>query len=259
MSLSVEGGDRLSALAPSTPNAPALRADEAHVWTASLDASLSEVSRLRKLLSEDELDRAARFRFELDRARFVIGRSLLRTLLSTYTGEHPADVCFTYTEYGKPELRGDTDIRFNLAHSWGRALFAFCLGSEIGVDLERTRPRLARERVAEHFFSPLEVAELRALPTHEQDGGFLACWTRKEAYIKGRGEGLSLPLQDFDVTLKPGESPALRCTAWSETEPTEWRLHDLSTSCPGYVAALAIRSERVCITPEWRDAAALLG
>jgi 4'-phosphopantetheinyl transferase len=230
-----------------TPTTPVL-GTEVHVWSASLDGRLASLGRLGRLLSEDEFDRAARFHFDLDRARFVVGRGLLRTLLASYTGQHPAELCFSYTTYGKPELQEDHDLHFNLAHSGGRALFAICIGSEIGVDLERVQPGIARERVAEHFFSALEVSELRALPAHEQDCAFLACWTRKEAYVKATGEGLSLSLQDFDVTLRPGDLPALRRTAWSELEPSEWRLHDLSAFCPGHVAALAIRSERVHIT-----------
>jgi len=218
-----------------------LNSGELHIWSASLDEQEPYLDRFTALLSEDELERADRFRFTRDRARYIVGRGLLRTLLGGYAAQDPGALLFAYNEYGKPELPEWPDLRFNLAHSESRALFALARSTDVGVDLERRRPEFAQENVAEHFFSPYEVEVLRGLADHEQADAFLACWTRKEAFLKARGDGLSLPLHDFDVTLAPGKPAALLRTAWSRTEPQEWRLYDLSGFYPGYAAALSVR------------------
>ena len=149
---------------------------------------------------------------------------------------------FVYGPHGKPELAsdgGETGLRFNVSHSHGLALYAITRHREIGVDVERIRPEVASETIAEHFFSPREVAVLRALPATLQATAFFACWTRKEAYIKARGDGLSLPLDQFAVSLAPGEPAALLYTAWDAQEAARWALHDLASG-PGYRAAVAV-------------------
>ena len=221
----------------------ALRQRDVHVWVESLDVDGERLDELTAFLAADELDRARRFRFQRDRDRFVAGRGRLRELLGGYLSQAPAEVHLHYTAYGKPFVRSDVDLRFNVAHSGPRVLFAFRCGADVGVDVELLGPKAADDLVAERFFAGREVSDLRRLPPALQARGFLTCWTRKEAYIKARGEGLSLPLQDFEVTLAPDEPPRLVRTAWSATEAAEWRLHDLSDLCPGAVAALALRGE----------------
>jgi 4'-phosphopantetheinyl transferase len=149
---------------------------------------------------------------------------------------------FGYNPYGKPALvgeEGEKGLRFNVSHSHGLALYAITRGREIGVDLERIRPFPDLIGLAERFFSPKEVAALRTLPAPMQTEAFLTCWTRKEAYIKAKGEGLSLPLSQFEVSLAPGEPSALLRTQWDALEASRWSLHAL-TPGPGYVAALAV-------------------
>ena len=216
-----------------------------HVWSASLDGRLEDVC---SLLSAEEIARAARFRFDRDRDRFASGRALLRRLLAAYTGRRAEDIGFAYSVYGKPRLVGATQISFNVSHSGNRALFALGSGVDVGVDIELLDPNLTDERVPERFFSPREVSELRSLPKALQPRAFLTCWTRKEAYIKAHGPGLSLPLHDFDVTLRPGDPPLLRGAKWSATEPGEWSLYDLSDEHAGYVAALAVRAADVTVS-----------
>jgi 4'-phosphopantetheinyl transferase len=211
------------------------------VWFAWLEGSLETAA---PFLSDDELERAARFHFDRDRNRFAVGRALLRQLLAEYTGFPAETIRFAYGPFGKPSLP-DADITFNVSHSHERAVFAFSRGLEIGIDVEKINPRRSDREVAEQFFSALEVEELFALPAVDQERAFFTCWTRKEAFIKARGEGLNLPLQDFDVTLTPDASPKLRRTKWSRSEPDAWRLFDLSVGCPGYVAALAVRARDV--------------
>jgi 4'-phosphopantetheinyl transferase len=221
--------------------------DDLHVWFESLEAGPQRIAELAPSLSSDELDRASRFRFARDRNRYLVGRGILRRLVADYTGESPAAIRFGYGEYGKPFLP-DGEITFNVSHSDSRAVFAFCRGPEIGVDIEAFAPRPADRDVAERFFSPREVRTLLALPLEDRALAFLTCWTRKEAFIKAKGDGLSLSLQDFDVTFEPGVSPAILRTAWSRAEPASWHLQDLSAHCPGYVAALAVRARDITVT-----------
>jgi 4'-phosphopantetheinyl transferase len=213
------------------------------VLFAPLDASSTLLETLRGYLSRDELARAGRFHFARDRDRYIVGRGLLRALLAERLGAQPRDLRFEYSQYGKPRLRSREAISFNVSHSANRALFAFGSGESIGVDIEVLDSKPSDELVARQFFSAVEVAEFLSLPAVVRPRAFLTCWTRKEAYIKARGEGLSLPLQDFDVTLLPDVEPELRRTAWSSTEPGEWRLYDVSAACPGCIAALAVLAE----------------
>jgi 4'-phosphopantetheinyl transferase len=218
------------------------------VWFGSLDAPDPVLRELRGTLSADELDRAGRFHFARDRDRFVVGRGLLRALLGAYTGAAPAELQFDYSPHGKPRLRDRDGVSFNVSHSENRAVFAFTPGAAVGVDIEVLDSRPSDALVAGRFFSPTEVRELLALPLDARPRAFLTCWTRKEAFIKARGEGLSLPLQDFDVTLTPGVAPKLLRTDWHPTEPSEWLLFDLSERCPGCIAALAVRAERAAVS-----------
>jgi 4'-phosphopantetheinyl transferase len=193
-------------------------------------------------LTADECQRAERYIFAKDRAHFVVARGLLRVLLGRYLGQEPQHLRFTYGRHGKPALATETGgvaLRFNVSHSHGLALYAITRGREVGVDIEHIRPEVAQEQVAERFFSPREVTVLRALPTPLQAPAFFACWTRKEAYIKATGAGLALPLDQFDVSLAPGEPAALLHTAWDPQEATRWALQDLAPA-PGYRAAVAV-------------------
>jgi 4'-phosphopantetheinyl transferase len=130
-------------------------------------------------------------------------------------------------------------LRFNVSHSHSLALYAITRAREVGVDVEHIRPEIAQEKIAERFFSPREVTVLRALPTPLQASAFFACWTRKEAFIKAKGDGLTLPLDQFDVSLAPGEPATLLRTAWDPQEAACWALQDLAPA-PGYRAAVAV-------------------
>lgn len=189
------------------PKELVLAENEIHVWKASLDHKRPALDRFEATLSSDERARADRFVFQRDRNHFIAGRGILRALLGAYVHRPPGELVFRYGPQGKPALRADMSdpaIRFNLAHSHGLALYAFAAGREIGIDLEHIRPDFAGEDIAERFFSPRELAELRALAPALRAEGFFNCWTRKEAYIKARGKGLRISLDSFDVTLTPG-------------------------------------------------------
>ena len=220
----------------------ALSEGEVHVWRTSLERPAETVRRMRSVLARDEQRRADRFRFERDRSRYIVGRALLRTLLARYLQTEAGELEFEYGEFRKPALRDGP--WFNVSHSGPIALYAFTSAGEIGIDVELDNADFARERIAEQFFSPAEVSVLRSLPPEAQPRAFLTCWTRKEAFIKARGDGLSLALNSFDVTLAPGAPAALLRTAWCSEEPRQWRLRDLSDDGAGYIAAVALRGER---------------
>jgi 4'-phosphopantetheinyl transferase len=145
------------------------------------------------------------------------------------------------------------ELRFNVSHSHGLALYAVTRRRKIGIDIERVRPISGPEQLAARFFSAGENAELCALPEHVKHEAFFNCWTRKEAYVKARGEGLSLPLNQFDVSLNPGEPARLLRVERDPQEAARWSLQGL-TPAPGYVAALAVEGHGWRLACwEWRE------
>ena len=228
----------------SPAEAVCLGGSEVHVWRAGLDQPPSTIERFLHDLASDERARAERFYFERDRERFIVARGVLRAILGLYLKRAPESLSFCYGSHGKPALAGEADgdsIRFNVSHSRGIALYAVCRGREVGIDLEHIRFDLAIAEIAGRFFSHREVAMLRALPADVQHEAFFRCWTRKEAYIKARGEGLSLPLDQFDVSLIPGEPAELLGTRPDPSEASRWALREIIPA-PGYVAALAVQA-----------------
>ena len=217
--------------------------NEVHVWRAQLELSLSQVQELRGILTDDELDRANRFSFEIDRQRFIAARGTLRSILSRYITMHPSHLRFHYNQYGKPFLAPEFSaylFNFNLSHSGSMALYAITWNMEIGVDVERVRSDFEYEAIAERFFSANEVAILRTIPTEKKLEAFYNCWTRKEAYIKAHGKGLSLPLDSFDVSFAPWQPPMLLITKDEPQERSLWTILDLKLRL-GYVGALAVK------------------
>jgi len=219
-----------------------LGSNEVHVWRASLDEPPPQIDSFLHTLAADEQSRAERFYFQRDRERFITAHGVLRAILGFYLNRAPKCLSFCYSSHGKPALAwesGGDAIRFNMSHSHGVALYAVARGREVGIDLEFIRRDLEVEQIAERFVSRRETATLRALPTDLRKYAFFLCWTRKEAYIKATGEGLSLPLDQFDVSLIPGEPAALLSTQSGLDEALRWSLQEL-TLASGYVAALAV-------------------
>jgi 4'-phosphopantetheinyl transferase len=223
----------------------ALPEDEVHLWRADLEAIRTDESRWQKLLSSDESTRAARFHFARDRQRFVASRALLRTILGSYLATDPSGLSFAYSKKEKPSLgqgHRASGISFNLSHSGGVALFAFTRRREIGVDVEHLRSDFDLEAIARRFFSASEQKRLAALPPEEKAAAFFRCWTRKEAYIKATGDGLSLPLTQFDVSLEAGETSGLLATRPNAEEAGRWQLREVAGGS-GYIAALCVRGK----------------
>lgn len=224
------------------PTTLTLLENEVHVLCASLDPPSNQIDEMWQFLSADERDRAYSFRFFTDRHRFVAAHGQLRIILGQYMGVKPNHLRFHQTEYGKPYVVCEPGLRapdFNMSNSHGLILYAFTNQRAVGVDVEYIRQELAEEQIAERFFSSGEVSALRSLPVELRVRSFFNCWTRKEAFIKAKGIGLSLPLDQFEVALSPEEPAALLKTGWDESETRRWCLHDLDVS-PNFAAALAV-------------------
>ena len=224
-----------------------LSEDEVHVWLASLDRRQSELKFFESILTEDEIDRANRFHFQKDRERFVTGRGMLRVILNSYLGVPAGEILFSYGRRGKPALQpqvGGQAIEFNLAHSDGTAIYAITLNRPVGVDIESIKCEFPVDTVAEHCFSTAELSAFRGLPLQMQRIAFFKCWTRKEAFIKALGDGLSCPLADLDVSVMPGESARLMRVGWAPEEASRWYMEDIC-GLPGFSAAI-VRSGSQC-------------
>jgi 4'-phosphopantetheinyl transferase len=240
-----------------------LASDDVHVWRASLQQPAECVDELAQTLSRDELTRAERFRFEQDRRRFIVGRGVLRAILGRYLDVEPYQLQFCYGVHGKPYLPvlkdaepilkdaepilkdaepngfGNYTLQFNMAHSHELALYVFTRDRRIGVDVEYLRPIPDMRQIARRFFSARENATLEMLPMSQELGAFYNCWTRKEAYLKAIGLGLTSPLDQFDVSLAPGKSARLLHIEGDAREIERWSFHSLTPDF-GYVAAVAV-------------------
>ena len=221
----------------------ALPEDEVQVWRVDLEAIRGDESRWQAVLSSDESARASRFHSPADRQRYVATRALLRTILAGYLETDPKCVSFAYSQKKKPSLAPahvGNGVTFNISHSGGIALLAFARKREIGIDVEQVRYDFDVEAIARRFFSAREQEQLAAFPKEKQFDSFFRCWTRKEAYIKATGDGLSLPLHQFDVSIAPENGDALLSTRPDNSEAALWSLREISGGT-GYVAALCVR------------------
>jgi 4'-phosphopantetheinyl transferase len=212
-----------------------------HVWLAHLEDAQRGPLVSSSVMSEDEQARARRFVFDRDRRRFSAARVLLRTVLASYVGADPADLRFDTNGQGKPSLAGGRPApAFNLSHSQDVAVIAVSRAGEVGIDIEAIRPMEDAEAIAGRFFAPAEADRLRAVHPELRDEAFFACWTRKEAFVKAIGEGLSHPLDSFEVTLAPGGPARLLRVGGHPPDPASWTLAALP-AVPGYAGALVVR------------------
>ncbi|HET8530890.1 MAG TPA: 4'-phosphopantetheinyl transferase superfamily protein [Methylomirabilota bacterium] len=225
---------------------------EARIWSADLEPGAEVAAHMKALLSPDERDRAARFHFRRDAMRWIVARATLREILGVCLDTDPHAVAFAYGEKGKPYLArraGSLDLQFSLAHSAELAMYAVTVGYPVGVDVERLRAVPGMDRIAERTFSPEECAALRALPEALRPAGFFNCWTRKEAYIKAVGLGLSYPLARFSVSLAPGEPAQLRSVEIDPTHVETWTMTALAPR-DGFVGAVVVGARPVRVVCE---------
>jgi len=223
-----------------------LGSDEIHIWMAVLDQPVSRLHRFVQTLSVEERIRAERYHFERDRENFIARRGILRVILGFYLNVESSLLAFRYGKNGKPELTdtfGDGTIHFNLSHSDGVALFAFARDREIGVDIEEIRDISDMEEIVGRFFCGRENEVYRSLGESQKREAFFNGWTCKEAFVKAVGDGLSRPLNQFDVSLLPGEPAKLLRVEGDTGEASRWSIQDLKPA-PNYVGAFAVKTHR---------------
>ena len=221
-------------IAWATPSSwPPLSDDEIHVWCVELDEA-GEVSALAACLSADERERAGGLLTGTHQRRFVVARGMLRQLLGLYLDQAPDAVAFLRGPHGKPFLQ-EGGLHFNVSHSHEMALYAIAHTREVGVDVEWMRPQVAHEQIAARFFSLEEQEALAQMPDEARRAAFYNIWTRKEAYVKARGDGIAAGLDTFAVSL--GAEAALLRSDEGRDEVERWKLVALEPA-DGYVAAL---------------------
>jgi 4'-phosphopantetheinyl transferase len=218
---------------------------EVQLWRINLSDFRTRISEFQQVLSKNEHSRAARFVRVADQEKYIIGRAILRQLLSKYLKTSLAAIEIESNEFGKPfvpKILNQKDIRFNLSHSGNLCVVGFRQQGEIGVDIEKIRDNLATDDLARRYFSPCEVTEFARLPDAERRLGFFLCWTRKEAYVKALGDGLQRPLDEFSMTLTPGEAPKL-----NSADSGRWMVLSFDPGA-GYVGAVVTEKELSDVT-----------
>ncbi|MBI3418273.1 MAG: 4'-phosphopantetheinyl transferase superfamily protein [Verrucomicrobia bacterium] len=219
------------------PQELTLAKGEVHVWRAFIDQFAAFTDEFAMALNDEEQDAARRFRFERDRNSYTITRALLRKILSRYLACDPGRLIFDYSERGKPSVSG-MPLHFNVSHSRGVALFAITRDCEVGVDLEQVRAMDDLLDIARNFFSTHEQSMLASLPKERQTEAFFNCWTRKEAYVKATGAGITEALDRFAVTLAPGEAARFVNVSDDPEITARWRLSSFVPAA-GFIGALA--------------------
>lgn len=220
-------------------SAPRLDPDIVHVWRAPLDVPSERAERIRDLLSPDEQIQADRFASPAHRIRFIVAHGALRRLIADYENLSAFDQPFAKRPRGKPEIPDSASLRFNLAHSDDLAVMAFARGHEVGIDVERIHERVDVERLARRFFSTAELTALLELPAEHRRESFFHMWVQKEAYMKGRGDGVLLGVTHFDVVTHPDLPAALLNDRRDPEAPGRWTLSTLEPKA-GFRGALAV-------------------
>jgi 4'-phosphopantetheinyl transferase len=236
------GDVTMEAEQPRSESSPAISAGEVQIWTIPLDPPAEIVDRLARLVSGEERERADRFRAGPLRDRFLVGRGAMRTILGRCLSEAPERLIFRAGPFGKPGLagaHGSSGVEFNLSHVKDLAVLAVTLGRRVGVDIEAIRPLPDRDGIVSRFFSDRERSAFATLSEEEKSAAFFRVWTRKEAYIKALGTGLSTPLDRFHVSLeRAGRGEVLPFSGLPD-DPTLWTMTDLPAD-PEYVGALVL-------------------
>ncbi|MFO0878583.1 MAG: 4'-phosphopantetheinyl transferase superfamily protein [Gemmataceae bacterium] len=216
--------------------------EEVHVWSVSLARSGEELVHLREILSQDERDRACRYLHQPSRQQFIAARAFLRLILGRYLGVEPSRVMFQHSNTGKPILCGG-GIHFNISHSHQLALIGITRLGEIGVDVEHVRSVTTFLDMAERYFTPGESAALKRLPPGAREQAFYHIWTRKEAFLKAIGLGLSHGLERFEVSVPPDDPARILHIDGDRSAGARWSMTCLEP-LPGYVGAIAIESHQ---------------
>jgi len=230
-----------------TPIVLDLPRDEVHLYYEVLDPALdaARAEAARPILTDDEWNRCQRFAYAEGLRERLAARFMVRSVLSRYAPIHPRDWRFVENAHGRPEVATPalaTHLRFNLSHADGVVTLVVSAHYDIGVDVERLGRR-ARLAIADRFFAPSEVDALRTLPETEQPRRFLEYWTLKESYIKARGAGMSLPLDQFAFDVGPPGRPAIRFAEGFDDDPQAWQFDRLFVGSEHLVAVATRRGD----------------
>lgn len=233
---------------PEAPPKLLLQAGGVHVFAAPLDISSEDLSKLALSLSPDEVERAARFKFERHRNRYQAGRGWLRNVLARFLATDPAALRFSYSAHGKPVLAtaSNEGIHFNLAHSDDLALLAVTRVGTIGVDVERIRIVKEVDELVARFFSPRESADFQKLSASQKPSAFFNLWTRKEAMLKATGEGITGGLNRVEVSFLDGEPARVLAIGGDAAKASEWKLCNLLPA-EGFVGAVAAQAANMIV------------
>ncbi len=195
---------------------------EVHLYTIAFNILLSQKHACLSSLSREERIRAQSFRFKEDAERFVVGRGFLRYILGNYLDIQADSVMLQYGPYGKPEL-ADRCIQFNVTHTRQYLGLAISAEGRVGLDIESSVPHQDMGQIAKRFWTPMEYCKLLSLPSTLREKAFLRCWTQKEAYIKAKGLGFSMPMNQFETAVLPEETCGMLWHALDSGEPSRWR------------------------------------
>jgi 4'-phosphopantetheinyl transferase len=229
--------------------------DEVHAWMVVVSEALGALPVVERFLSRPEQEKAGQFVYPADRNRYILTHGLLRILLGRYLGVSPEKIEFNANAFGKPGLvfaESSYALSFNLSHSDDVIVYAFTLRRKVGIDVEKIRPEVKVMELATSQFADEEIRSLQAYAPIERPDAFFRGWTRKEAYVKARGEGLSFPLNKFAVTLHHTESVQV---LWAEDDArsaSTWSMFNLDLY-PGYAAAMVVEGQSVqVVSRRWK-------
>lgn len=201
-----------------------LEPDCVHIWQIDVLNNESHLAYFKSLLSTDEIERTARFKFQKSRLIYCVGKGVLRYLLSRYLKCEATKIGFHYNKQGKPFIDSSINLKFNLSNSGDKILIGVTLNHEIGIDIEFNKRFVEIPRIVKRFFAKQEINTLLQLPKDQWQTAFFNCWTRKEAFIKAKGGGFSIPLDQFEVTLRPEDKAELQIIQWDQNDVPNWNL-----------------------------------
>lgn len=214
-----------------------LHLNNVHVWKVDVSLKDKRSESFISFLSLDEKERASKFKFPKDRAVYITGKFLLRSLLGHYLKTNPKKIVFEYSEFGKPSYLKNVELDFNVSHSGNRIIIGFSKKQIIGVDIEKIKKDFDPLNLANNFFSKEEIIALSQTKNSEMFQAFYRCWTRKESFIKAVGEGLSYPLDSFAVTMDSDDSAKFLKIEGHKESKEDWHLHSF-VPAEGYIAAI---------------------
>ena len=219
-----------------------LAPNQVDLWFVDINEHKDRLPHYLSVLNDVEKERASKYRFEKDKNCSIIARGVLRTLLGNYLEKNPKEIKFKLGEFGKPSLNEESNIEFNISHSGNVIVLAFVLNDKIGVDVEHTKRTIEVNSIAKQFFSKEEVTALFSLEESYQKQAFYNCWTRKEAFIKALGSGLSFPLNQFVVSLDSVYNAELIETKWDDKERENWVLKSFEP-VKDYIGAFSVKGK----------------